>query len=79
MSDLDKRWNKIAQKMLVGKTVKSVSYLTEKEAEEMGWSMRPVVIEFTDGTQIFPMRDDEGNDGGALATSDPKNQTLPVL
>lgn len=75
----DDAWNKVAAKLLVGRKVKAVSYLTKKEAEEMGWSKRPLVIEFDNGLQIFPMQDDEGNDGGALATSDKKDSTLPVL
>jgi len=79
MSKLDTRWNKIAQKQLLGKKIKAVSYMTEKEADSMGWSKRPVVIELEDGTHFFPSMDDEGNDGGALFTSDKENPTLPVL
>jgi len=79
MADMDAKWNLIAQKMLVGKKVKAVSYMTDGEAQAMGWSSRPVVIEFEDGTQLIPSSDDEGNDAGALYTSDKKNPVLPVL
>lgn len=75
----DQRWNRIAQKMLVGKKIKAVSYMTQKEASSMGWCKRPVIIELDDGSHFFPSADDEGNDGGALFTSDKDNPTLPVL
>lgn len=51
---------------LVGKTVKGVRYLTNEEMEDLMWSKNPLVIEFTDGTVMLPMMDDEGNDGGSL-------------
>lgn len=62
-------------RFLVGKEIKSVRYLTEYEANELGWSSRPLVINFSDGTNLIPQRDDEGNDGGALWFLDtPKNR-----
>ena len=51
---------------LVGKTIKRVRYMKPEEAEHFMWSSRPLIIEFTDGTFMFPQCDDEGNDGGAL-------------
>ena len=52
-----------------GKTIAKVEYLSPKEGEEMMWYKLPLAITFTDGSWIFPMADDEGNDGGSLATS----------
>jgi len=66
---VDEFWNKKA-KVLVGKTIKAVRYMTDKEAEDSMWYNKPLVIFFTDGTYIFPMADDEGNNGGALDGSD---------
>ena len=74
-----KNWEKEISKFLVGKTIKKIEYVSEKECEEMMWSQLPLVIIFTDGSWIFPMRDDEGNDGGALATSSEKLPTIPVM
>ena len=51
--------------------------MTSKETDNMGWSSRPLCMQLDDGTWIFPMRDDEGNDGGALAVGD--DETLPVF
>lgn len=66
---VDEFWNKRA-KVLVGKTIKEVRYMTDEEATEAMWYNKPLVIFFTDGTYIYPMADDEGNDGGALYGSD---------
>ena len=62
---VDEFWNKRAQ-VLVGKKIKEVRYMTDEEATEAMWYNKPLVIIFEDGTYIFPMADDEGNDGGAL-------------
>ena len=75
-----KHWMDYAEKHLVGKTIKAVGWMTEKEAVHLGWQYsRPIVIEFMDGTMIFPSRDDEGNDGGALfGQSGDESLTFPV-
>jgi hypothetical protein len=74
-----KNWEKEIAKFLVGKTIKNIEYLSEEEGKEMMWSQLPLVIIFTDGSWIFPMQDDEGNNGGALATSSKKLSTIPVM
>ena len=74
-------WNTKTKKFLVGKTVKTARYLTKEELIDCFGDDTykvPLVIEFTDGSWIFPMSDDEGNDGGALATSDKAMPTIPV-
>ena len=54
-------------KLLKGKTIKRVDYLTDDEVKEMYWHSKAPVIEFTDGSCLYPMRDDEGNDAGSLS------------
>lgn len=80
IDDPQKYWNDKVQ-TLVGKTVKSVSYLSHAEWSTQfdDWYSVPVVIEFTDGTYIIPMSDDEGNNGGSLMTSIVDLPTIPVL
>lgn len=75
-----KHWNTYARKHLVGKTIKAVGWMTEEEAAHVGWEhSRPIVIEFTDGSLIFPSADDEGNDGGAMfGQSGGEDLTFPV-
>ena len=43
------------------------------------WDNRPVRIILEDGTNIFPMRDDEGNDGGAMFTTYKDLPCIPVI
>ena len=59
-------WNDRMAKVLVGKQITAVRYMTSKEANDSGWYKRPLIIELSDGTQIIPLKDDEGNDGGSL-------------
>ena len=45
----------------------------------MGWYKRPLLITLDDGKVIFPMADDEGNNGGAMGTTYKDLPTIPVL
>lgn len=66
---LKREWADKAKAVLVGKTIASVRYLTDKETEDLMWSSASLLIVFTDGSYMFPSADDEGNDGGALFTN----------
>ena len=78
-----KNWNTIAQNFLVGKTIENARYLSKEEMnecfgeEDYGGMKVPLVIEFTDGSWIFPMSDDEGNDGGSISTN--TTDIIPTL
>lgn len=72
----EKRWNTAASKLLNGRTILSAQYMSEADAEKLGWSSRPVVLILDDGQVIAPSCDDEGNNGGALFIGD---EVLPVL
>jgi hypothetical protein len=72
-------WNKKVKEFLVGKTIKSVRYMTDEEMEDFMWYRKPVIIDFTDGSWIIPQSDDEGNNGGALYTSDEKMSVIPAI
>lgn len=66
-------------RFLIGKEIISIRYLTQYEALEMGWSKRPLVIIFKDGTKLIPQCDDEGNDGGALWFLDNSNNRETII
>jgi hypothetical protein len=53
--------------------------MTKEEMEGLGWYNRPVVMVLDDGNIIYPSADDEGNNGGALFTTNDANPCLPVL
>jgi hypothetical protein len=78
-SEIITRWTKIAQDMLFGKKITGVRYMSDEEAEQLGWDEKCVVIELDDGNIIYPSSDDEGNNAGALFTNDEKEPVLPVI
>lgn len=78
IAELDAHWTKIAQKQLVGRKIRSVRYMTNEERDQLGWFRRPVIIELDNGHLIWPSADDEGNDGGAIFTTDERQPILPV-
>lgn len=55
-----------ALEMLVGRTVAGVRYMPVSEAADLGWSYRPAMLEFDDGTVVFAACDEEANDAGVL-------------
>ena len=79
--EIEEKWTKYASDHLVGKTIIGVRYLSTAEANEMHWYERPVILYLSDGSMIFPSRDDEGNGGGALfgQKADGKDFGCPVL
>ena len=77
----NKYWEEYATKHLKGRTIEDVRYLTDEEMKGMGWHNKSIVIELNDGSLLFPSRDDEGNDAGALfgQTELGEDLTFPVI
>ena len=72
----NKYWTEFAEKLLLGRKITKVEYLSDNEAKDCGWDCKPVVFQLDGKDWVYPMRDDEGNDGGALVVGE---RTLPVL
>jgi len=72
-------WLTIASKQLLGRRIVGVRYMTQSEADEYMWHSRPLIVTLDDGSWFMPSRDDEGNNGGALFTSNENEPVLPVL
>ena len=74
-------WEEYATKHLKGRTIVDVRYLTDIEMKGMGWHNKSIVLELSDGSLLFPSRDDEGNDAGALfgQSRDNKSLTFPKI
>ena len=79
MNEIETKWTKDISKVLVGRTIKKVRYLTQEEAEQMGWFSRSLAFLLDSGVWVYASADDEGNDGGALFTSDESMPVIPVL
>ena len=59
-------WTKRAEKLLLGRTIVKIEWMSTEETEETGWYKRPICLQLDDRSWIFPVMDDEGNDGGVL-------------
>ena len=77
--DYAKKWTEVASSLLLNRKIVKVRYMNQSEADDMGWYSRPVAFLLDNGVWIFPSADDEGNNGGALFTTDRNNSVLPVI
>ena len=77
--DYAKQWTEVASSLLLNRKIVKVRYMNQSEADDMGWYSRPVAFLLDNGVWIFPSADDEGNNGGALFTTDQNNSVLPVI
>jgi hypothetical protein len=74
------RWNQKARNILVGRTIVKANYMSQEEADEWGWSNKPIMFELDNGTVCIVSMDDEGNNGGSLFYGNEKeNSQLPTL
>lgn len=78
-NELTEYWNNRISKLLVGKRIIKVEYMSEKDAKNLGIDFRPIQIGLDNGVWLTPMRDDEGNDGGAIHTNIKSDGIIPVM
>ncbi len=81
MNDTIQHWTSEAGRILLNKKIVQVRYMTDQEQQAFGWNHKAVVLQLEDGTLVFPSRDDEGNDAGALhyLKQGEQDYCLPVL
>ena len=72
-------WTKDVEKLLLGRKIVKIEWMSNKDANQCEWYSRPICLLLDNGVWIYPMRDDEGNDGGALATSAESMPVIPVF
>jgi hypothetical protein len=60
------KWTDTANSVLLNRKIINVRYLTDEEMDAFGWRYKSIVLTLDDNTLVFPSRDDEGNDAGAL-------------
>ena len=67
-------------KDLIGQKLVRIRPITQEELEAEGWDYAGAtcVLEFEDGTIIYPSQDDEGNGAGTLFGKTPDGQTIYV-
>ena len=80
---MSKEWKKKAEEYFLGKTIVKVEWMASGEVDDMMWNKSPMCLKLDDGSWIFPLADDEGNDGGALSHFNEFNKipnyTFPVF
>lgn len=80
---IEEYWTKKAEKVLLGKTIVKVEYLSKETVDDWGWYKRPIMFTLNDKTTVIAQMDDEGNDGGVLVSTDPHDHqedlVMPVL
>lgn len=59
-------WTKKAKEFLLGRKIVSLGYVSSDLADECYWDSRGLVLKLDDGTEVFVMSDDEGNNCGSL-------------
>jgi hypothetical protein len=65
---------------LKGKKIKAIGKLSQSSMDEMMWyGESPAVLEFEDGTRLWPSRDDEGNGPGTLIARTTKGKTFYLV
>ena len=78
-SSLVRHWTAQAASVLEGRTIKKVRYLDEDELRSLYWGSTAIVLELDDGTLVFPSCDDEGNEAGALYTTNEDVSIVPTI
>lgn len=81
LDETTKYWTDVATKLLKNRTIISVRYVTDEEITDSYFYKRGLQIILDNGTILYPMQDDEGNDFGAVhyQLKDGSNLVLPTL
>lgn len=81
LDETTKHWTDVATKLLKNRTIVSVRYVTDEEITDSYFYKRGLQIILDNGTILYPMQDDEGNDFGAVhyQLKDGSNLVLPTL
>ena len=58
--------NTEASRLLRGKRILEVRYLTAEECRQLTWSFACVALVLDDGTAVYPAKDSEGNEACSL-------------
>jgi hypothetical protein len=58
-------------KTLVGLQITGIRYMTPVERRQLFIDHRGVILTLSDGTELYPMVDDEENDAGVLIARSP--------
>ena len=58
---------------LIGRTIVNIRPITDDERDAMGWYGSTEILVLDDGTELIPVKDDEGNNGGVFWHTPPND------
>jgi hypothetical protein len=80
LTDLQARWNEIAQRLLLNRKIVEVRYMNCDECAQEGWSGQgSIQLKLDNGTILRVSADDEGNGPGALFCFEAPSMVLTSL
>ena len=78
-NSLSQQWKNRLSPEILGQRIVRMHYMSKKDAEELNWYKRPLMLMLENGTWIIPQQDDEGNDGGAMWLMNEKRELKETL
>jgi hypothetical protein len=72
----EKAWVSHIKRVLLGRTINKVEYMSAKERTDLDWHRSPIMFRLNSGVWVYPSQDDEGNGAGSLFTND---KNLPII
>ena len=78
-NELKKKWSREISEKLIDRKIVEIRYMTESEVKGNLWYNAAVVFTLDNGVSIYPISDDEGNNAGAIATTDKDLPVIPVI
>ena len=75
----EQHWLPSIKELLLHQRIVDVQYTSEEDAEEQGWTFRPIQIKLSNGMWLTPTQDDEGNEGGSIHTNEKLLPVIPVI
>ena len=77
--DIKTKWEESIGKAFIGRKIVKIEYLNKEEVNDLEWNSVPCCFQLDNGVWFYPQQDDEGNDGGALFTTDKELSIVPTL
>lgn len=71
-------WEEKANKLLAGRTITEIRYMTQDEVDAFGWRHAALILMLDDYSTLLVMADDEGNDAGTLLYQGPALDSGPI-
>lgn len=80
MTEIEKRWTKVATDALVGRKIVKVEYMSKENCKQLDWYESGLILVLDNNTFVIVQQDDEGNGPGSLVVQSMTSDiTLPTI